>query len=96
MPPKNITDTGGALYLNGEKLCDIKEMTPTPIEPIQDSWEIDGDCSICRRKKYCSKMCKKARLRRDLEIKQLLYQGIARRMLGKRGGVESGGEVEKA
>ena len=96
MPPKGIKDIGGALYLEGEKLCDVKEMAVTPIEPVQDSWEIDGDCSICRRKKYCSKLCKKARIKKDFEIKQLFYQSMTRIMLRKRGGADSGGEAEKA
>lgn len=22
-----------------------------------DSWKTDGDCNVCRRRKYCSKQC---------------------------------------
>lgn len=31
-----------------------------------NQWELDGNCSLCRRKKYCSKPCKryKSSLRR--------------------------------
>ena len=25
--------------------------------PETDQWKLDGDCSKCRRKKYCSKLC---------------------------------------
>lgn len=26
-----------------------------------EQWELNGDCSLCRRKNYCSKPCKKAK-----------------------------------
>lgn len=28
----------------------------------ENSWEIDGDCSKCRRNDYCIKPCKKANI----------------------------------
>lgn len=31
-----------------------------------EQWKLDGDCSLCRRKKYCSKQC--TRNKRETEI----------------------------
>ena len=31
-----------------------------------EQWNLDGDCSLCRRKNYCSNRC--ARNKRKLEI----------------------------
>ena len=30
--------------------------------PMNEQWKLDGDCRICRRAKYCTKMCKARRI----------------------------------
>lgn len=32
---------------------------------MQDSWKIDGNCEICRRKNYCKTECKKHVIREE-------------------------------
>lgn len=54
--------TGGTLYLDGTRLCEFKDMN---IDTEQ--WKIDGDCTKCRRQRYCSKPCKKQREKRASE-----------------------------
>lgn len=39
---------------------------------MADSWLIDGNCEVCRRKKYCSTECKKHRISR----KRSLYNAV--------------------
>ena len=39
---------------------------------MEDSWLIDGNCVVCRRKKYCSTECKKHRVNR----KRSLYNAV--------------------
>lgn len=36
-----------------------------------NQWELNGDCSICRRKSYCSKPCTKWKRETEAEIKSL-------------------------
>ncbi len=42
------------------------------IEDIErnEQWKLDGDCSTCRRKNYCSKTCTAAdkRERREMQV----------------------------
>lgn len=54
---------------------------------MADSWLIDGDCTNCRRKTYCSKPCKKATIRRNRALynSTMEYLGIAK-ILDKAGG----------
>lgn len=28
---------------------------------INEQWKLDGDCTICRRRSYCSKVCSRNR-----------------------------------
>lgn len=35
---------------------------------MADSWLIDGNCEVCRRKNYCKTECKKHRVRRKRSI----------------------------
>lgn len=38
-----------------------------------EQWKSDGDCSICRRREYCKKICTKAKSRvRDFFWKRLV------------------------
>lgn len=41
---------------------------------MADSWLVDGNCNNCRRKKYCSTQCSKARQR----AKTMLYNDVMR------------------
>lgn len=46
---------------------------------MADSWLTDGDCSLCRRNKYCSKDCKR---HKELCEKQLCNLVLSRTELG--------------
>lgn len=35
---------------------------------MADSWLIDGNCEVCRRKNYCKTECKKHRVKRKRSI----------------------------
>lgn len=37
-----------------------------------ERWLSDGDCSKCRREKYCSKPCKAQKQRKEAIIRQLI------------------------
>ena len=37
-----------------------------------ERWLSDGNCSLCRRKTYCSKPCKAQRKRKEAIIRQLI------------------------
>lgn len=37
-----------------------------------EQWLLDGDCSKCRREKYCSKPCTKAKRKRDVLVQTLV------------------------
>ena len=39
-----------------------------------EQWNLDGDCDLCRRKKYCSKPCTKAKRQAHAETKRLVKQ----------------------
>lgn len=47
---------------------------------FRDQWLEDGDCNKCRRKKYCTKDCKKATIR----AKKELGKDIAKAMINLR------------
>lgn len=35
---------------------------------INEQWLLDGDCSICRRKNYCNKPCKRANIKSNRDL----------------------------
>lgn len=35
---------------------------------ISEQWNDIGDCSVCRRKNYCSKPCKRGQMRQQRDI----------------------------
>ena len=37
-----------------------------------EQWKLDGKCSLCRRKNYCSKPCKKANQAKQAFIKSAI------------------------
>lgn len=37
-----------------------------------EQWLLSGDCSICRRKNYCSKPCTRCKREAQAEIKRLV------------------------
>lgn len=37
-----------------------------------EQWLLNGDCRICRRKKYCSKPCTRCKREIQAEIKQVV------------------------
>ena len=41
---------------------------------LSNQWELNGDCQLCRRQKYCSKPCKKHRVRVESEIHNLILE----------------------
>lgn len=52
------------------------------MEESADRWLIDGDCSLCRRSKHCSKACRKAKERQTA----MFYRnacGVALAMMSK-------------
>ena len=38
---------------------------------ISEQWNFKGDCSLCRRNKFCNKLCKKAKLRKQQAIRDI-------------------------
>lgn len=48
-----------------------------------EQWLLDGKCSICRRKEYCSKPCKKCKSRREYEMWCVVSRIIVRIMTGR-------------
>lgn len=41
-----------------------------------EQWLLDGRCSICRRKKYCSKPCKACKNRREFEMRSVFAKAM--------------------
>ena len=41
-----------------------------------ERWLTDGDCSKCRREKFCSKRCKRAELKERAEIANLIADSV--------------------
>lgn len=48
-----------------------------------DQWARDGDCSKCRRQKYCGNPCKAGRIRRDRIFHEALAEVVAKHLFGK-------------
>ena len=49
---------------------------------FNDQWKLDGDCSLCRRRSYCSKVCTRNRNKTRAEIKNLVGKIMVQRVLG--------------
>lgn len=47
---------------------------------VSEQWLLDGDCRICRRKRYCTKGCKKNRLAKERLINAMITSAILKRM----------------
>lgn len=45
-------------------------------EENRDRWLIDGDCSLCRREKYCNKPCKKQQIRHQQQVAAITAQAL--------------------
>ncbi len=43
---------------------------------MQDSWLIDGDCTICRKEKYCNKECKLHRINRKSYLCETMIREV--------------------
>lgn len=43
-----------------------------------EQWLLDGKCTMCRRKEYCSKPCKRCRSRHEYEMRCHVAQAMAR------------------
>lgn len=41
-----------------------------------EQWLLNGDCSICRRNKYCSTTCTKAKRKAQAQMKRLVESSI--------------------
>lgn len=50
--------------------------------PESEQWLLDGDCSKCRREKYCGVYCTKAKQRRDRFLRGAVVNAIDRRTGG--------------
>lgn len=47
---------------------------------VNEQWLLDGDCRICRRKRYCTKGCKKNRVAKERLINAMITSAILKRM----------------
>ena len=39
-----------------------------------EQWLSDGDCSLCRRKDYCKRLCKRAELLKEDQMLKCIYK----------------------
>jgi hypothetical protein len=46
--------------------------------PESEQWLLDGDCSKCRRAKYCGVYCTKGKQRRDMILRATVVSAIDR------------------
>lgn len=47
---------------------------------VSEQWLLNGDCRICRRKRYCTKGCKKNRVAKERLINAMITSAILKRM----------------
>ena len=47
-----------------------------------EQWLLNGKCSICRRKEYCSNPCKACKSRWQYEMECAVNRAMVRRMVG--------------
>lgn len=45
---------------------------------ISEQWNDVGDCSICRKRKYCSNPCKRNRIRQQREIAAVVTGAVVK------------------
>lgn len=50
---------------------------------ISEQWKLDGDCSKCRRSKYCNKDCKAHNHRRQAYIHRAFCEAMIKTILKK-------------
>ena len=64
--------------------------------PTSDQWKQGGDCSICRRAKYCRTTCKQHKLWMQRAMAQIFAKTKAGRMMSamKQAIHNAGGETE--
>lgn len=41
-----------------------------------EQWLNNGNCNICRRKKYCSEPCKQAKHRQEIQLAGLITKAV--------------------
>lgn len=41
-----------------------------------EQWKLNGDCRLCRRKKYCTKMCKRCKAETRLEMQHIIANAL--------------------
>lgn len=51
--------------------------------PESEQWLLSGDCSVCRREKYCSKPCTKGKNRRTMVLKSMVVEAMLKVMAKK-------------
>lgn len=49
---------------------------------INEQWKLDGDCIICRRRSYCSKVCSRNRNKSLSELNNLFAKLMVQRLCG--------------
>lgn len=47
-----------------------------------ERWLSDGNCTYCRRKKYCSKACTAQKRRKEAIMKEAIIRAMVRNMTG--------------
>ena len=50
-----------------------------------EQWKLDGDCSKCKRQRYCTKGCKKAKEAQEREINSIVSEAFFKCLFGKKG-----------
>ena len=50
---------------------------------VSEQWLLEGDCSVCRRKRYCTKGCKKNRIAKERQINAIITNAIIKRLRTK-------------
>ena len=48
-----------------------------------EQWLLDGKCTMCRKKEYCSKPCKACKNRKEYEKRCAIGRAMVRMMTGK-------------
>lgn len=77
----------GKLYADDEFLCDV--------EPDADNeqWKSDGNCELCRRRKYCGRDCKAAKERAERILGEAFSRTLKRKHYQTRKGYEIDGKA---
>ena len=48
-----------------------------------EQWLLDGKCHICRKKEYCTKLCRACQNRRQYEVRCAISRAIVRTLTGQ-------------